>query len=904
MSPHLILLNETHLINEICDQEINISGYKVYRSDSHSKHTGGTCIYIKKTLNSIKIKRTIEKGIWITSIELKLNNLILFVAVVYCSPSVNKNYIVEYFSNWFENECADKSVVICGDFNLDLLKLNGPNKNLYNVINDNGLKQLINEPTRVTKDSATLIDLCITNVKHANALVVSDDQISDHKILNVSISGINIKNSICKKNIKVWQNYSQQNLLNEIKMWTGMWFDIQNDSVNNKMNWLTENLKNSVNKLITIKTVSVKNNFFFDKELEVMRKKKNDLYKIAQFHNDDVKWKEYKVFKNKYKSEIEKKQYETVQKQLNKTKNDSKATWRFLNSLIKNKDEKIEQLKVGDKILYDKVTMANELNKFFVNSINDITDSIPYEKYENNMDLKCNDTFYFKEINEHELLNYIKLMNKKIDCDNISTKILLDAWSEIKYILLNIINDSFKTGTFPETLKQAIVIPIQKVKGTMNMNELRPINNLVCLEKLFESIMVEQMTIYLEKNKIICDEQSGFRNNHSCESSINYVLADWKEAQDRGETIIAVFIDFKRAFETVDIEIFLSIAAMYGFNELALSFMYSFLINRKQRVKLDDAVSDEITIAKGVPQGSKSGPIEFLMYINILKYCLKFCRCKFFADDTLIYITTKNETVGEALLNIDLKNFISTLNKMKLCINTDKTKYLVISNKKKFDKNNVNIIINNSIIKRETEMKYLGIIIDDRLDFKANVNYVCKKMGTKINLICRLKNKLNKEQKIYLYKILIEPYINYCSTVLFLSSNDDIERMQKLQNKFMRNVLKMNKHTNKDVMLKKLNLLSIKQKIYFNTLLSIHKIINNQWPSYLSNKIKYNNEIEYKNKLRNKNDIRINATKTCSQNSLFYKGIKYYNILPKNITNESITKQFKNLLMVYVKDSF
>lgn len=133
-------------------------------------------------------------------------------------------------------------------------------------------------------------------------------------------------------------------------------------------------------------------------------------------------------------------------------------------------------------------------------------------------------------------------------------------------------------------------------------------------------------------------------------------------------------------------------------------------------------------INNGVSQGSKIGPILFLLYINILKPSLKFCKVKFFEDDTLIYYCTNNITVGEALINYDLKNFYSAINKSKLCINKNKTKYLIISNKKNINKDSIIIKIGDTTLSRMDEMKYLGvIIIDDKLNFKSNINYIYKK---------------------------------------------------------------------------------------------------------------------------------------------------------------------------------
>lgn len=559
---------------------------------------------------------------------------------------------------------------------------------------------------------------------------------------------------------------------------------------------------------------------------------------------------------------------------------------------------------MNGNIIDDKYKIANELNRFFVNSINDICSSIPLETFDFQFDVQIANEFLLNDINIDSLFTYHKKMNNKTDANNINSAVLIDALPEIGEMIVDVINESFRTGCFPECLKKSTITPVPKVNGTVKMDEFRPINTLDCIEKLFETIMVDQLNEYITANKILCEEQSGFRNQHSCESSINYVIADWKEAQNNSETIFAVFVDLKRAFETVDIDILLKILKGYSFADNVIKFFESFLKNRKQKVKIGDKLSEEIIINNGVPQGSKIGPILFLLYINILKNSLKFCKVKFFADDTLIYYSTKNITVGEALINYDLKNFYSAINKSKLCINKNKTKYLIISHKKTLNKDNIKIKIGDTNIDRVNEIKYLGIIIDDKLNFESNVDYVCKKIGTKICLIGRLKNKLNCQQKIMLYKTLVEPYINYCSSILFLSSENDIERIQKLQNRAMRNILKMNNRTSQNILLDILKFLSVKQRIKYNTMLSIFKIINKLWPEYLSKRIIFNKQNDFKKKLRNCDDIKLNAIKKCSQNSLFYKGCQMFNSLSRSIKEEKNFNKFKKILILYVKEKY
>ena len=116
----------------------------------------------------------------------------------------------------------------------------------------------------------------------------------------------------------------------------------------------------------------------------------------------------------------------------------------------------------------------------------------------------------------------------------INSNVLIDVIPEIGHMLVNIINEAFITGCFPECLKKSTITPVPKVKSTTKLEEFRPINSLDCIEKLMESVMVDQINKFIEENNVICEEQSGFRYQHSCESAINFVLADWKEAQNNG----------------------------------------------------------------------------------------------------------------------------------------------------------------------------------------------------------------------------------------------------------------------------------------------------------------------------------------------------------------------------------
>lgn len=162
-----------------------------------------------------------------------------------------------------------------------------------------------------------------------------------------------------------------------------------------------------------------------------MRKKKNKLYKNAQYSNCDKKWCDYRNYKNKYKKEIESKQYQFIQKKLDKVRNDSKGTWKVLKSLYNNQSEEISEIEVSGVKIEEKEKIANEFNEFLVNSIEEINQSIPFAAFDRNLHINCENVFNLKTIDVNDLYRHLRSMNNKKDNYGISADILIDALPEI-----------------------------------------------------------------------------------------------------------------------------------------------------------------------------------------------------------------------------------------------------------------------------------------------------------------------------------------------------------------------------------------------------------------------------------------------------------------------------------------
>lgn len=485
--------------------------------------------------------------------------------------------------------------------------------------------------------------------------------------------------------------------------------------------------------------------------------------------------------------------------------------------------------------------------------------------------------------------------------DNVTLQMLIDCFSVIGELIVEIINESTRIGVFPDCWKLSTVIPIQKVAKTKKGEEHRPINMLESPEKIIEAVVKKQLKNFTHENSILIDEQSGFRSDHSCETSLNFVLAQWKIDQDAGKTIIAVFLDLQRAFETLDRSRLLWKMEKYGVHGVELAWFSSYLMGRKQVTKYGKETSSVLDNELGVPQGSILGPDLFLLYINDMASVLVNCKIKLFADDTLIWMSDVDISVASNKLNSDLNNISKWLKLNKLKLNIKKTKLMYVNDK---SDNKIIIKFDNEIVEEVDSIKYLGVFIDNKLNFRKNTDFVIKKVSKKINFLNRIKYKIPLNQRQLLYKTIVAPHYDYCSSILFLCGEMDFKKLQILQNKGMRMVLNVNKYAKISSMLEALQWLNVRQRVYFNTLVTIFKIRQNMLPSYLLSQVSYVKD-SCRYNLRSGDDFKVpHIIKGTAQNNLFYKGIKEFNDLPEGIKKIVKFRTFKNELSKYIKKKF
>lgn len=215
------------------------------------------------------------------------------------------------------------------------------------------------------------------------------------------------------------------------------------------------------------------------------------------------------------------------------------------------------------------------------------------------------------------------LSKKKGTEEGISSDILKTAFSTIKEEFREVINMSLQIGECPNRWKTSTIVPIPKVKKPKKASDYRPINILPIYEKVLELVVKKQIETFIEDNKILFKHQAGFRKLYSCETAIQRIIDEWKLEISEGKIIGVLFMDLKRAFETVDRERLLEKLNQNGIRGKVLKWLKSYLSNRTQQVRFNNQYSKLMNIEHGVPQGSILGPLLYILYINDNKNMLR-----------------------------------------------------------------------------------------------------------------------------------------------------------------------------------------------------------------------------------------------------------------------------------------
>ena len=568
--------------------------------------------------------------------------------------------------------------------------------------------------------------------------------------------------------------------------------------------------------------------------LKASIKHKNKLYLISLKHPTLYNISKYKQYKNKLISLLKIEEKHFYQSQIVQNKNNLRKVWTIVKEVINKKriTRNSKQFVINDQVTMDPNVISNGFNNFFVNvgptlASKIITDGISHRNF---LTESLQTSFFLEPTTTNEIKAVIsKLKDGAPGRDGILPKHLKCISESIAYPLSKIANLSFEQGVFPTELKIAIVSPLYKAKDPMFFNNYRPISLLSVFSKILERLMYNRLLKFIDKNNLFNEFQFAFRNNHSTFMALIILVENLVTALDNGNCAVGLFLDFQKAFDTVDHCILLDKLSFYGVRGIAHDWFYSYLSNRSQSVNYNDHESDLKMMKCGVPQGSILGPLLFLIYINDLPSVSKYFMPILFADDTNLFCTGPNLHDIVCQINQEIKIIYSWVKANKLSLNIDKTNFMLFT-PKRFSRSMDVLLIDGKRIMEVSETKFLGVIIDNKLNWKPHIRYVCTKVAKGIGIILKARKVFNHETLSTLYYTFVYPYLNYCIHVWGRAYNTHLKDLCVLQNKTIRIINGIPPRTNVDHLYIQQNILSVNRLYYYNIGIFMYKFSNSMLP--------------------------------------------------------------------------
>ena len=770
-----------------------------------------------------------------------------------------------------------------------------------------GLQQLITEPTRITESSSSLIDVIFTNcINRVVCSGVLHIGISDHSLIYVyrKLSPEFAFKGHSTKTYRNFSNFNRENFRRDISRQD--WSCISDDPNTLWADWKAKFLS-IVNSHAPIKTKRVRSGKvpWITSDLRKGMRDRDVAKRKAIKSNNPQDWAVYKRLRNRINGEVKSTKASYYAGAFVQSNGDSRKAWQLINELTSRQknNASVKELKLNDNSVTNSHELSNAFNDHFstigtklANEVPLVTDGSSYADYIVSSDNK----FIFSPISSSNVFSLLNKLSKSkaTGLDNISAKLIRECADLISIPLCNIFNNSLSSGLFPDDWKCARVTPLFKQGERTDINNYRPISVISIIAKVFERIVYDQLYSFLANEEIITNQQSGFRSLHSTVTALLEATDSWALDIDRGNVNAVVFLDLKKAFDTVDHGVLLGKLSLYGIQESAYDWFKSYLNNRTQKCVVNGSLSKVCSLGCGVPQGTILGPLLFLIYINDLPNCLSFCQPRMYADDTHITYASAHLHSMQSSLNRDLSNIHKWLLSNKLTLNSTKTEFMLIGSRQKLStlSESLELSIDNIPIKQVSTAKSLGILIDNNMAWHSHIDKLSKKIASGIGAIKRIRPFVSPEILHYIYNALVQPHFDYCSIVWGNCGKTLSERLQKLQNRAARILTSSSYDADARFLLQQLGWKDLITQRQIQVALMVFKALNDLAPDHLSSMFTERSTSGYV--LRDStNKLNVPLPKTnYLKRSFSYRGATVWNSLPCNLRQEKSLNRFKQLL--------
>ena len=781
----ILALSETFL-NVHSTVDLQLPGYlNIFRKDRPS-HGGGVALFVSNFFYATRLFQFEYPTLEVMWVELKFQSHKFVCAVGYRPPSAG-NQFWEMFQDSVEavKTAGYTNIVIMGDLNAD-----PKNRHLSDCLNyfcqTLNLHYIVNEATRLTNTSASVLDQIITskNIVCGDVVIHPPLGRSDHCQVTTTIPLVVNKPHASIR--QIWQyNQADWDGLNEALSlfdWDQCFTD---DNVHDTATRVTDSFLSLAKTFIPTKTILKRpwDKPWYTSELRRLRRKRDRLFHRAKCNNLAETWQLFRSARNTYVHAIKTAKETYKQRQINKLNicDSSRSWWQTLKCLtnLKQNTPSIPALTTQEgNTITSPTEKAHYFNRFFLNncSINSLSARLPNNIIEPAVKLEN------IRLTQQDILDILLNLNpnKASGFDQISPRMLKCTAHSIHVPLTRLFNMSLQEGIYPQSWKLANVTPVFKKGDPSSVNNYRPISLLCCISKVMEKAVFKYVFNFLRDSDIIYKFQSGFMPGHCTTHQLVYLYHLFSQALDNHKKVRIVFGDISKAFDKVWHEGIIYKLKNYGITGTLNEWFSSYLHNRKQQVVINGCVSDQGAIKAGVPQGSVLGPLLFLVFINDMTANLE-TNISLFADDSLLFSICNSDQSNEDALNRDLSRIEKWSKDWLVSFNAEKTVEMSLSLRGLAVPLSPLTFMNRSITSVSSH-KHLGLTIGANLTWGEHINGICAKADRRLSILNSVKFQFSRKTLEILYKSFVRPLLEYSNVVfdnLTEGENDKLESIQK-----------------------------------------------------------------------------------------------------------------------------
>ena len=933
--PDIIGISETRLNEDYNMAKTDIEGYHpmVFKhSNTGDSDFGGVGLYISKSLK-YDIRSDLDfdfDGCETTFIELKTGQMKrknVIIGAIYRHPHNNHDTFYLNLGKLLKKITEKYSVILCGDVNINTASENRAStaKEYKNLLLSYGCINLINKYTRIQTDingltTKTVIDHILTN--HDTNLVESGVvtyHVSDHlpviSMFDVGVERLRQHNYTVKR----FYNNSGKTIYTE-----SLKESLQNVfNANNVFDNPDIALQKLISAIHTAEGVAFPRRKFSNKKAKKFRRSwmttgilasinhRDKLFKEQLGKNDQALSAEYRKYRNKVTRIIEKAKDMDMYRSFENIVNNPKKVWCKINTKFLHKKHcgsaLPSELFDGKERIIDKNKIANKLNGHFVNKGHILASKLPQAeisvldsmRQRNENSISSWDYFLIQEV-----LDIIKndiCNNKSPGYDNVPAVLIKWAAEIIAPILVKILNRCRELGEYPNCLKTAKVTALHKGSDRWIVDNYRSISVLTHINKIFEKLLHARLNDFVTKHKILENNQFGFRKGHSTSHGITHLHETILESIEKKKICVALFIDLKSAFDTINHQILEQKLDHYGIRGKALELLSSYLKDRKQFIKADDIESSILQVLCGVPQGSVLGPLLFIIYINDISTCSELSTL-LFADDAVLTFSHESLKYLERRFNTEIQKMHHWFIANKLTLNLKKTKFMLFSQKKKkkTKEHKFRLNINKFCIKQVSEMKYLGAILDNKLNWHNHIQYLCTKLAKAAGIIYKVRNRAPQSVLMLLYHSLVGTYLRYGIASWGSAKTTALSKLRTLQNKVVRYITYSSGNSNITDEYKKLDILMLDELYNLEVGKFMYRSSSLLLPTSFD---EYFTKIDHHHYTR----ARANANLTFprprtnfGKQSIKYMGVKIWNEIPTDVKHSLTPQSFCQQMKLHI----